>query len=298
MPLRPPMLPPLPAAAPSATGRMLHTSCATYCPSHTAVFGAVFLPIASPSRRFPLLSSRAGDPAHLVDTLSDRLYMPSCRSRLVIPLTVPRTPAFPPYAPRYFHPPISTSCCSAHVMDGFPGSLPISSHRRWHCNPAHPAAHRRRFCPHAPAALQRPVQLAARCIRLLWCLVGYSPSFSLRRQLAGHVTPPRRPAPRLCTRFLCFLPLSSNVDSSVHSFPAFWYCLSPHYRVVLAQQLLRVVLTNNLLPDDSHVLCMYICCMAVNLQLVLIHGVNGSKMERYYLLAAAFSAGPVTYHHW
>jgi hypothetical protein len=39
------------------------------------------------------------------------------------------------------------------------------------------AAHRRRFCPHAPAALQRPVQLAARCIRLLWCLVGYSPPF-------------------------------------------------------------------------------------------------------------------------
>ncbi|KAJ7926225.1 hypothetical protein B0H13DRAFT_2313795 [Mycena leptocephala] len=30
------------------------------------------------------------------------------------------------------------------------------------------------------------------------------------------------------------------------------------------------------------------CCMAVNLQLVLIHGVNGNKMEKYYLLAAAF----------
>ncbi|KAJ7926229.1 hypothetical protein B0H13DRAFT_2653957 [Mycena leptocephala] len=30
------------------------------------------------------------------------------------------------------------------------------------------------------------------------------------------------------------------------------------------------------------------CSMAVNLQLVLIHGVNGNKMEKYYLLAAAF----------
>lgn len=30
------------------------------------------------------------------------------------------------------------------------------------------------------------------------------------------------------------------------------------------------------------------CCMAINLQLVLIHGVNGNKMEKYYLLAAAF----------
>ncbi|KAJ7920285.1 hypothetical protein B0H13DRAFT_2656477 [Mycena leptocephala] len=33
--------------------------------------------------------------------------------------------------------------------------------------------------------------------------------------------------------------------------------------------------------------CLF-CCMAVNLQLVLIHGVNGNKMEKYYLLAAAF----------
>ncbi|KAJ7926234.1 hypothetical protein B0H13DRAFT_1862504 [Mycena leptocephala] len=33
------------------------------------------------------------------------------------------------------------------------------------------------------------------------------------------------------------------------------------------------------------------CCMAVNLQLVLIHGVNGSKMEKYYLSAAAFLCG-------
>ncbi|KAJ7926253.1 hypothetical protein B0H13DRAFT_2653970 [Mycena leptocephala] len=30
------------------------------------------------------------------------------------------------------------------------------------------------------------------------------------------------------------------------------------------------------------------CCMAVNLQLVLIHGVNGNKMEKYYLLTATF----------
>ncbi|KAJ7919638.1 hypothetical protein B0H13DRAFT_2656688, partial [Mycena leptocephala] len=33
------------------------------------------------------------------------------------------------------------------------------------------------------------------------------------------------------------------------------------------------------------------CCVALNLQLVLIHGVSGNKMEKYYLFAAAFLCG-------
>ncbi|KAJ7832114.1 hypothetical protein B0H13DRAFT_2289153 [Mycena leptocephala] len=33
------------------------------------------------------------------------------------------------------------------------------------------------------------------------------------------------------------------------------------------------------------------CCVALNLQLVLIHGVSGNKMEKYYLFAAALLCG-------
>ncbi|KAJ7926254.1 hypothetical protein B0H13DRAFT_2313821 [Mycena leptocephala] len=40
------------------------------------------------------------------------------------------------------------------------------------------------------------------------------------------------------------------------------------------------------------------CCVALNLQLVLVYGVNGNKMEKYYLFGAAFLCGVCSIPIW
>ncbi|KAJ6571322.1 hypothetical protein B0H19DRAFT_1022808 [Mycena capillaripes] len=40
------------------------------------------------------------------------------------------------------------------------------------------------------------------------------------------------------------------------------------------------------------------CCIALNLQLVLVYGVNGNKMEKYYIVGAVALCGACTIPAW